>query len=117
MILKLINNVINTKTFPKSLKISRITPIKKNNDDPLDPGTYRPVNLISPLSKLIEKTWSIQILKHMNTNNMIKQNHQGGIKGRGSITTVMELYQKMTELKMNKKNNELMKNSRIYLTF
>ena len=54
LILKLINNVIKSGIFPSCLKIAKIIPIKKNTDI-LNPKIFRPVNLLCPLSKLIEK--------------------------------------------------------------
>ena len=81
--LNLINQVIKQSKFPESLKTAQIIPIIKNGkNDKLDPTSYRPVNLLSPISKIIEKTWSIQILEHIRSNKIIDNNHQGSIKGR-----------------------------------
>ena len=83
LILNLINKIIKTGIFPKILKISRIIPIKKGGQlNKLDPSSYRPVNLISPISKIIEKVWVHQINQHLIKNKIIDENHQGSIKGR-----------------------------------
>ena len=42
----------------------------------------------SPISKLIEKVWFNQIMKHLQSNNLIEPNHRGGIKGRRAVNTV-----------------------------
>ena len=66
-IYKLINNrisphithliycIINTGVYPKILKLSRITPIKKPNkpDDNID--SYRPINNLATLEKIVEQ--------------------------------------------------------------
>ena len=44
LILHLINQVIETKIFPECLKVSKIIPIKKNNEEDVDPKNYRPIN-------------------------------------------------------------------------
>ena len=94
--LHLINTVIKTEVFPNCLKFSRILPIRKSNElDPLNASSFRPINLISPFSKLIEKTWSNQILKHMYENQMIDENHYGGLKNRSSTLAVMDIFQKL----------------------
>ena len=76
----MINRTIETGIFPEVLKISKIVPIKKNNKDNHDPANFCPVNLLSPLSKVIEKTWSIQIERHLRESKSIDANMQGSIK-------------------------------------
>ena len=104
IILRLINQVIKTGTFPQNLKISRIIPILKNGqNEKLDPSSYRPVNLLSPISKLIGKVWTMQINKFLSKNEIIDNNNQGSIKGRSGAIILHELYH---NLSMIKKENE-----------
>ena len=50
LLLKLINLINETNTFPEQLKIARIFPIRKSmNETALDCQNWRPVNLISPI--------------------------------------------------------------------
>ena len=51
----MINQIIETGIFLEILQYSRIIPIKKSAEleDSL-PESYRPINLLSPLSKLME---------------------------------------------------------------
>ena len=105
LILQLINTINQTKTFPECLKISRIIPIRKSFlVSALSMENYRPVNIISPLSKLVEKFWTRDILNHLKINKLVDQNHQGGYPKRTSTTTVLDIYQKLTNLKKNKIN-------------
>ena len=77
IVLNLVNKMIKTGIFPSTLKISKIIPISKGNQlDKFDPATYRPVNLISPLSKIIEKVWVNQINKYLIKNKIIDNNIQ-----------------------------------------
>ena len=50
IILNLANKIIESGIFPKELKVSRIIPIIKNGKvDRLEPSSYRPVNILSPV--------------------------------------------------------------------
>ena len=103
IILNIVNSVIKSVKFPKSLKITRIIPIKKGgNLNLLEPGSYRPVNLLSPISKIIEKVWALQINKFLIEKESIDSNHQGSIKGRSGSIIVSELFQKLNIAKKNK---------------
>ena len=83
-LLLLINKTIETKIFPECLKVNKILPIKKNKLQDSDCNNWRPINLLSPLNKLIEKPWVMQIERHLIKNRLIENNHQGGVKGRST---------------------------------
>ena len=64
IMLNLINQTITQSKFPELLKISKIIPIPEANDF-LQLNNYRGINIFSPISKLIEKVWAIQITKYL----------------------------------------------------
>ena len=106
LILRLINQINITKTFPDCLKIARIQPIRKSFDlSALSCESYRPVNILCPVSKLVEKFWVKDILNHLKLNQMVDQNHQGGFPKRSSTTTNLTIYQKIAQFKLRKKKN------------
>ena len=98
LILKLINQIINTKIFPDILKIQKIIPINKSGNL-IDPSDYRGINLLSPLSKFFENIIKIQILNFLSKNNLTDLNHLGGIKGRSSDHVIVNLHQKLVNLR------------------
>ena len=65
----------------------------------MEPSSYRPVNILSPLSKIIEKSWIDQINYHLKENKIIDQNIQGSVKGRNSSTLINEIIQEMADIK------------------
>ena len=65
------------------------------------------MNLISPLSKIIEKVWSKQILEHLKVNKLIDNNHQGSLKGRNGSTLLNEIYHNLTIMKKNRKTGAI----------
>ena len=57
---KLLNDSLETGTFPDSLKLADITPVFKKKD-PLNKTNYRPVSVLPIVSKLFEKIMQKQI--------------------------------------------------------
>ena len=83
------------------LKISKIIPIPKSNDY-LSLNNYRGINIFSPLSKIIEKVWSIQICKYLREKNLFSQQHQGGIPKRGTTLATLNISMKINDILENK---------------
>ena len=54
MIVEDFNKCIHKDTFPKSFKISEVIPVCKK-DAPYDKNNYRPISILSNLSKLYER--------------------------------------------------------------
>ena len=54
MLQKLLNGLIETGTFPDSLKLVDITPVFKQ-EDPLNKTNYGPVSVLPTVLKLFEK--------------------------------------------------------------
>ena len=59
-LLKIINSSFKTGVFPDSLKLAKILPIHKGGSKS-DPSNYRPISILSVLSKIIEK----HVTKHL----------------------------------------------------
>ena len=57
---KLLNDFLETGTFPNSLKLADITPVFKKKD-PLNKTNYGPVTVLPIVSKLFEKIMQKQI--------------------------------------------------------
>ena len=78
----LINQVLNTCIFPDELKIAKVIPIFKK-DDPTLLKIYRPISLLSTLSKVIEKIIFTQLSLYFNENKLIFD-HQYGFRPKHS---------------------------------
>ena len=102
LITTLINKIQETEEFPDILKYSKVVPIKKPNKLKTDPLGYRPVNILEPLSKLIEKHWQIMLKKFLEENNLILYQHNGGIKGRSTATANINILGQMADILSNR---------------
>ena len=56
----MINVSFNKGIFPDFLKVANVVPIHKKGEK-LDPNNYRPISLLSNISKLYEKAMHIQL--------------------------------------------------------
>ena len=72
----LISHVLSTGIFPDELKIAKVIPIFKK-DDPTLLKTYRPISLLSAISKVIEKIIFTQLSLYFNQNKLIFDNQYG----------------------------------------
>ena len=70
------NLSLSTGIFPSRLKTSRTVPIHKSGRADLC-DNYRPISLLSTLSKILEKIVSIQLVNHLEINKLIYKHQYG----------------------------------------
>ena len=78
------NNALNTNTIPHLWKRATIIPIPKPNKDHNIGTNYRPISLLSPIAKALEKTPLAYI-----TENIPAISHQHGFKHKQSTDTAL----------------------------
>ena len=79
--------------FPRSWKYSKVLPLHKKLDQ-LERKNYRPVAILSPLSKVIEKIVYEEIYEYFNKNLLFHPNLHGYRKNRSTQTALLQLYDK-----------------------
>ncbi len=95
----MINSIVRTSTIPDIFKISRVLPISKP-DKPLNCiDSFRPINNLPSLEKILEEHIIINLNIFLNNNNIIHKNHHGGRKGHSTTTALAQI------------NNILLKNN------
>ena len=87
--------------FPKILKIPKVISIHKRGYV-FSPNHYRPISLLSPLSKLLEKLMSVRLNPYMTRNNVI-HNQQFGF--RKKYSTSLAIADVISQLKYRQDNN------------
>lgn len=66
----LLNKIFYSGEFPDTWKLAHVTPIFKSNDK-CNKSNYRPISILSTLSKLTEAVIHKRLLNHLLTNNII----------------------------------------------
>ena len=83
----IVNLSILTETVPSELKRAKVVPLYKKGSR-LDPGNYRPVSILSALSKLLERAVNSQLVNHLNSRNLLYE-YQSGFRNRYSTDTCL----------------------------
>lgn len=86
----LINKSLQQGTFPTLLKTSKIYPKYKKGEQ-TEPGSYRPISLISTFSKIFEKIVLTRLLNHLEQHNLLTNKQHGFLKGRSTTTALIQL--------------------------
>ena len=81
----LFNALLKLSYFPATWKIAKIIMIKKPGKDNTDPKNYRPISLLSSVSKIFEKIIYSRLINHWNATEAIPQ-CQFGFKPKHSTT-------------------------------
>ena len=87
-----INLSLNTGVFPNQLKTSKVIPIFKGGDrNSVD--NYRPISLISSLSKVMEKIVYTRMIHFADQNGIISKNQFGFVKNCSTEQAILNLTQ------------------------
>ena len=91
LIKHLTTQIILKKKFPQTFKIDGISPKHKKGKPIYEIGSYRPINNLCTIEKIIEE----YIIGHLDTflidNKIINNNHHGGRKGHSTITALNQI--------------------------
>lgn len=84
------NNCVEIGLFPEQLKIAKIIPTFKKGDR-TDPKKYRPISLLTIVSKIFEKIIKSRLLLHLNSNDVLSRCQFGYTKGIGTTDAADQL--------------------------
>ena len=77
--------------FPTSWKSAKIIPLHKK-DSALEKQNYRPVAILTPLGKILEKVVFEQLYSYFNRNKIFHPNLHGYRQNRSTQTTLLQMY-------------------------
>lgn len=88
------NICLKNGQFPEQFKISTIIPIHKSGDtNKLD--NYRPISLVSNLSKIFEKCIKFRVIEHLEKYKILSKNQYGFRKDLSTEDAIYELTKKI----------------------
>ena len=82
--------------FPSKLKTSKTIPIFKAGDHTCC-DNYRPISLLSSISKILEKVVATNLVNHLELNNLLFDNQFGFLRGRSTIHNITKLTSKISQ--------------------
>ena len=86
----IINQSLCTGIFPNWLKLAKVIPLYKK-DDNKSFGNYRPISLLSSLSKVFEKIVFDQLYEYLISNGLLFESQYGFRKQHSTELTALEL--------------------------
>ena len=93
-LLKYIMNQYFQEEFPEIFKISKVTPIFKS-DSLSELGNYRPIAVISPLSKVLERQVYDQLVSYLEKECLLFNFQFGFRKGYSTEYVILETVEKL----------------------
>ena len=87
----LYNHIIETGIYPECLKTSRIIPIEKPGKDKDQLDSYRPINNMHPVDKILESIIKDQLEEFINLQNLIPEKMHGCRKHHNVITAKLDI--------------------------
>ena len=82
---------IDEGVVPEVFKLAYIAPVHKGGSK-LDPANFRPLSLTSHVMKVFERVLKVELVRHLETNDLLKQNQHGFIAGRSTQTQLLQHY-------------------------
>ena len=87
----MINSVIRSGVFPDVFKTTRIIPVSKPGKPLDDIDSFRPINNLCTLEKILEAWISKCLVEWLDSNNIISGSHHGGRQGYSTLTAIANI--------------------------
>ena len=78
---------VTTGVFPAKLKTSKTIPIFKAGDR-YSCDNYRPISLLSTISKILEKIVANSLVNHLELNDLLYENQFGFLRNRSTVHNI-----------------------------
>ena len=88
---QLFNSCLRLGYFPKQFKVAKVIAIKKPNKQSHSPSSYRPISLLSSISKILEKVIKDKILTYVENNNILPPQQFGFRKEHNTMHPLLRI--------------------------
>ena len=90
-LVKLFNRCFHLSYFPDKWKNAKVVPILKPDKNPAEASSYRPISLLSSISKLFEKIILNRMMLHINTNSIFADEQFGFRHGHSTTHQLLRV--------------------------
>ena len=90
-ITNLFNYSLHTHQLPADWKKARVTPIYKGTGEVNEPNNYRPISVVSHISKMFEKCINHQLLQYFGSDSFLRHDQSSFRKGHSTGTALHKL--------------------------
>lgn len=87
---QLVNISYKTSKFPTCMKKALVKPVHKK-DNTEDPANYRPLSILSIVSKVFERSATNQLVQYLEENNLLTKTQHAYRKGHSTQTCLNEI--------------------------
>lgn len=94
----LFNRSLALSTFPTDWKLATITPIFKKRGDPSNPSNYRPISLLSALSRILEEHVATSLSNFLYSNKLITPVQFGFVRHKSTTLQLIVLAHRIAQL-------------------
>ena len=101
----IINQSLYSGIFPTRLKIAKVVPIYKENDEPENLfQNYRPISILTAISKVFEKVMNLQLTAYLNVNGKFTPNQYGFRKNHSTELAAIEFVDRVSQSMIKDEN-------------
>jgi len=90
-LLTLMNLLLEFGVWPSSLELGVIVPIFKKQGNTMKPDNYRPISLLTSISKVYELILNKRLCTYVEENNILSEEQAGFRKDRSTIDHILTL--------------------------
>ncbi len=95
LLAKLFRKCISESCFPSCWKVANVIPAYKNSGERSEPRNYRPISLLSVISKVFESTISQQLVTYFDRHNLFSDSQYGFRAGRSTADVLTVISEKI----------------------
>lgn len=104
VLVRIINSILRLSFYPNSWRVAKVLAIHKSGKDPTDPKSFRPISLLSSLSKLVEAVILKRLNDHLTLHEILIPEQYGFRPGH---STTHQLYRVIEFIKERKGRRHL----------
>jgi len=100
----LLNRILLSSSFPSMWKMAVVVPLLKPLKDPSLPLSYRPISVLSVLSKILERILDRRLVWFLETNKILSHSQYGCRRGRSALMALADLDTRIYEAEEKNSN-------------